>query len=341
VGRLRVGVIGAGYWGPNVIRTLAQLPDCEVAYVCDQRPGRLRYVAERFPGPRLTDRFDEVLADPSVDAVAIVTPVPTHRPLTEAALRAGRHVFVEKPLAATAADAASLVSLAELMGRVLAVGHIFVHHPAVARMRELVRAGALGRPCYAESGRVNLGPPASEVDVIWDLAVHDVSILLSLLGREPEEVAAQGCRYVHPSLTDVAFLTLRFADGFVAQHHVSWLSPVKVRRFFLAGALGAATFDDTRAEGKLVVSDRGEDSRIGAADTEAGELFYRPGTVRAEDPPGPPPLTAELARFLDCIRDGGTPEADGRAGLAVVRVLEAASRAAAEGRPVRIGRTFA
>jgi predicted dehydrogenase len=337
VGRLRIGIVGAGYWGPNLIRTFSSLPECEIACVCDQRPGRLQYVAERFPGVRLTDRYEQLLADPTVDAVAVATSVSTHHVLAVAALQAGKHVFVEKPLAATSAEALELVKAAERAGRILATGHLFAYHPAVARLRQGVRAGELGRLCYAESGRVNLGPPASEVDVIWDLAVHDVSILLSVLGGEPEEVRAEGRRYRHPSLTDVAFLTLRFADGFLAQHHVSWLSPVKVRRFFLAGSEGSATFDDTRSEGKLLLSDAGEDSRIGARDTEARELFYRPGKLRSPLLPEVQPLTVECAHFLDCIRAGRVPEVDGRAGLAVVRVLEAAARSvAAGGRPVRL-----
>jgi predicted dehydrogenase len=335
--RLRVGVVGAGYWGPNVIRTFASLPDCEVAYVCDQRPGRLQYIAERFPDLRLTQSYDDLLADRALDAVAVVTPVSTHRALAEAALRAGKHVLVEKPLAHSSADAQAMVQAAERAGRVLATGHIFVYHPAIVRLRQAVEDGELGALCYAESGRVNLGPPASEVDVVWDLAVHDVSILLSLLVREPAEVQAEGRRYLHPSLTDVAFLTLRFADGFVSQHHVSWLSPMRVRRFFVAGTGGAATFDDTLTEGRLALSDRGEDSRTGTGASEAKDLFYRAGEVRTPELSTIPPLTAECAHFLDCIRTGRTPDADGRAGLAVVRVLEAAQRSiAAGGRAVRL-----
>ena len=337
VERLTVGVLGAGYWGPNLIRTFDSLPECELAYVCDQRPGRLQYIGERFPHVTLTDRYDDLLRDPSLDAVAVVTPVSTHRRLAEAALRAGKHVFVEKPLAATSADAAALVEAAAAAGRVLATGHIFVYHPAVSRIREMVQAGELGRLCYADSGRVNLGPPASEVDVIWDLAVHDVSILLSLVGQEPTEVQVEGRRYLHPTLTDLAFITLRFADGFVAQHHVSWLSPVRVRRFSLTGTEGSATFDDARTEGKLQVSDRGEDTRIGAKDTDAKELFYRPGEIRTPELPDSPPLTVEASHFLECIRTGRAPMADGRAGLAVVRVLEAAAQSVAQGgQPVRL-----
>jgi predicted dehydrogenase len=334
---VRVAVVGAGYWGPNLIRTFAGLDGCELAYVCDQRPGRLRYIAQQFPELRLTNTFADVLGDPAVDAVAIATPVSTHRALAEAALGAGKHVFVEKPLAATSPDAAALVMAAEQAGRVLATGHLFVYHPAVTRLREAARGGELGRVCYAESSRVNLGPPASEVDVIWDLAVHDVSILLSLIDQEPQEVIAYGRRYVHPSLTDVAFLTLQFADGVLAQHHVSWLSPVRVRRFFLCGTAGSGTFDDTQPEKKLTLSDRGEDSRIGAPDTEARELFYRPGEIRTPPLDAVQPLTVECGHFLDCVREGRQPQADGHAGLAVVRVLEAAEQSLAlGGQPVRL-----
>lgn len=333
----RVGVLGAGYWGPNVIRTFAGLPDCEVAWVCDQRPGRLQYIAERFPDVRLTNRYDDLLEDPTLTAIAIVTPVSSHRALGEAALQAGKHVFIEKPLAPTPEDAASLVTTAQQAGRVLATGHLFVYHAAIARLRQAAQSGELGRLCYAESARVNLGPPASEVDVLWDLAVHDVAVLLSILGEEPVEVICEGHRYVHPTLVDVAFLTLRFANGFVAQHHVSWLSPMKVRRFFLAGTEGSGVFDDMRDEGRLLLTDKGEDSRIGAKDTDNKELFYKPGEIRAPALSPIPPLTAELAHFLDCIRTGRTPEADGRAGLAVVRVLDAAEQSIVQGgAPVRL-----
>jgi len=335
--RLRVGVLGAGYWGPNVIRTFASLPDCEVAYVCDQRPGRLQFVGERFPGLKLTSRYEDLLEDSALDAVAVVTPVSTHRALASAALTAGKHVFVEKPLAATVADAAALVEAAAAANRVLATGHLFVYHPAVAYMRDVVALGDLGELCYAEAARVNLGPPSSEVSVIWDLAVHDVAILLSLVGQAPTEVAVAGRHCVHPTLTDVAFLRLSFANNFFAQLHVSWLSPLRVRRFFIAGSAGSATFDDTRDTGKLTVVGRGEDSRMGASDADARDLYYRTGAVRTPDLSNVLPLTAECAHFLECVRFGRVPLADGNAGLRVVQVLEAAEQSVASGgRPVAI-----
>ena len=335
--RLRIGVLGAGYWGPNVIRTFGSLPDAEVAYVCDQRPGRLQYIQERFPDITLTDRYDDLLLDPTLDAIAIVTPVTTHRRLATAALEAGKHVFVEKPLASSTADALALVQAAERADRILATGHVFVYHPAIQALREEVRRGALGQLCYSESARVNPGPPTTEVSVVWDLAVHDVAILLSLVESAPQTVSARGRRCVHPMLTDVAFLSIRFANDFLGVVHVSWLSPVKVRRFFLAGTKGSATFDDTLVDGKLALVGLGEDSRIGATDKDAGELYYRPGQVVRPELSTILPLSAECDHFLSCIREDRAPLADGRAGLAVVRILEAAERSVSrEGEAIRL-----
>ena len=335
---IAVAIVGAGYWGPNLIRNFESLTDCQVRWVCDRKPGRLRYVHERWPHIPLTEDYAEVLKDPAVDAIVIATPVSTHHTLATPALEAGKHVFVEKPLAATSEQAQGIVELADHKERVLATGHIFVYHPAVAAMKATIEEGGFGQPCYAESGRVNLGPPASEVDVIWDLAVHDVSILLYLWDQEPVEVIAYGRRFLHPRLIDVAFLHLRFADGSMAQHHVSWLSPEKVRRFFVAGTEGSLKFDDTATDGKLRVIDQGVDSRIGLKDDEAKELYYRPGEVIVPELPKDEPLRLECQHFLDCIRSGHCPRADGRAGLTVVRVLEAAERSIAEGsQPTPLG----
>ncbi|HZR00762.1 MAG TPA: Gfo/Idh/MocA family oxidoreductase [Chloroflexota bacterium] len=336
--RVRVGIVGAGYWGPNLIRTFAGLDGCEVAWVCDRRPGRLQYIAERFPELPLTDRYDDLLADRRLDAIAIVTPPATHRALAEAALQVGKHVLVEKPLALTVEDAAALVEMADRLRLVLATGHVFVYHPAVAAIRDLARAGTLGDLCYAESDRVNLGHPDSAVDVIWDLAVHDVSVLVAVVGSTPAEVQVDARRWLHPTLTDVAFITLRFDGGFLAKLHVSWLSPMRVRRMFIAGTNGSAIFDDTRAEDKLVLIDRGVDTRVGAGDSTVRDLVYQPGKTQVCALPDVLPLTAECARFVQCVRSGGAPEADGHAGLAVVRVLDAARRSASNGgRPVRLG----
>lgn len=341
VGRQReavgVGIIGAGYWGPNLIRNFNSLPGCHVRWVCERKSGRLQYVHERWPHIPVTEDHTEILKDPSVDAIIIATPVSTHCALATAALEAGKHVFVEKPLAATSEEARRIVQLADGKERVLASGHIFVYHPAVAAMKAAIAHGDIGQLCYAESGRINLGPPASEVDVIWDLAVHDISILLYLWNQEPVEVASYGRCFRHPTLTDVAFLHLRFADGSMAQHHVSWLSPEKVRRFFVTGTKGSLLFDDVAIANKLRIIDQGIDSRIGLKDDEVKELYYRPGQLIVPALSNDEPLCLECQHFLDCVRTGHRPRADGQAGLSVVHVLEAAERSIAEGsRPMPV-----
>ncbi len=334
---LGVAVVGAGYWGPNLIRVFDQIDGCHVSWVCDKQQGRLEFIRERHPHLALTRDFERVLSDPGTDAVVIATPVATHHALALAALRAGKHVFVEKPLAAHSALAREIVQVAEQAQRVLAVGHIFVAHPAIARMRELIAAGTIGRLCYLESSRVNLGPPASEVNVIWDLAVHDVGILLYLWDQMPVEVAAYGSRYLHPSLIDAAFLILRFADGSMAHHHVSWLSPEKVRQVMVAGTRGTFKFDDTLAQGKLRLLDLGEDNRVGRGAQENKELYYKPGQVTALEVPALEPLRVECEEFTAAIRSGTHPRADGKAGVAVVRVLEAADESLrGNGVPVRL-----
>lgn len=332
-----VAIIGAGYWGPNLIRNFGGLLDSQVLWVCDKKPGRRQYVQERFPEVPVTDDLGLVLSDPSVDAVVVATPVSTHHAVAMAALRAGKHVMIEKPLTDTSDRAQELVDTAARAGKVLAVDHLFVYNPAIARMVELVDAGEVEQLCYAESSRVNLGPPASEVDVIWDLATHDLSITYALWGRLPSQITAYGRRFLHPTLIDVAFLHLRFDDDSLAVHHVSWLSPEKVRRYFVAGTRGSFVFDDTVAEGRLRQIDQGVDSRVGLKDDEVKDLFYKPGVVRYPELDPVEPLASSCGDFIRCIRTGEVPRADGLAGLAVVRMLEAAERSITEGsQPIRL-----
>ena len=325
-----VAVIGVGYWGPNLVRNLTNLPGCHVRWVCDKKRGRLQLMEQRYPHIRVTEDANRVFEDPSVDAVMIATPVSTHTKLALATIRAGKHLFVEKPLALTSREAEEIVSAAEKAKRVLAIGHIFVFNPAIDRVNKIIQNGEIGELCYAESSRVNLGPPASEVDVIWDLAVHDVSIVWNIWQELPIEVVAFGGRYVHPTLFDVAFLNLRFSNGSMASHHVSWLSPEKVRRFFIAGTKGSLIFDDI-ASPKLRVFDKGVDSRIGLTEDDVRELYYKSGQVIVPELANDEPLTMECRHFLDCVREGARPIADGSAGLAVVKVLEAAKRSLSQG----------
>ena len=326
-----IGIVGVGYWGPNLVRSFLSLPDCGPVRVCDAKPGRLQYIQQQFPPVEVTSSYDDLLADPRLDAICIVTPVSTHKDLALRALDSGRHVLVEKPLAPTADQARALVDRAAARSRILAVGHLFVYHPGIVYLRDQVAAGQLGKICSMESERVNLGPPASEVDVVWDLGVHDVSIALYLADQEPVEVTAFAGRYVHPSLLDMALLVIRYEGGALSHHHVSWLSPIKLRRFFAAGSAGSALFDLRQDPRSLTIYDRGFDSRIGARDDQAVELKYGAGEVRVPELPAAEPLMAECRHFLECIRDGTQPRAGGLEGLRVVQVLEAAEQSIARG----------
>jgi len=332
-----IAIVGAGYWGPNLIRNFNNLDDCRIQWVCDRKPGRLSYVHQKWPDISLTENYDEAIKDSNVDAVIIATPVSTHFKLGISALKAGKNVFVEKPLALNSEQAQSIAELADQRELILATGHIFVYHPAVTAMKDTINRDGIGELCYAESGRVNLAPPASEVNVIWDLAVHDVSILLYLWGQEPVEVRAYGQNFQHSSLVDVAFIYLRFNDGTVAHHHVSWMCPDKVRRFFVSGTKGSMVFDETTVDGKLRIVDKGIDTRTNQRDDEIKELYYKPGKIVSPSLPNDEPLRVECQHFIDCIRDRSAPKADGHAGLAVVRVLEAAERSIESGsEPIQI-----
>ena len=328
---IAIGIVGVGYWGPNLVRSFLSLPECGLVRACDGKPGRLQYIKEQFPGVEVTSHYEDLLEDPRLDAICIVTPVSTHKDLALRALNSGRHVFVEKPLAANGEEAKILADRAAARNRVLAVGHLFLFHPGIVHLRDQIAANHLGRLCTMESERVNLGPPASEVDVIWDLGVHDVSIALYLAAQEPVEVIAFASRYVHPSLLDMALLVIRYSDGVLSHHHVSWLSPIKLRRFFAAGSAGSALFDLCQDPRSLTLYDRGYDSRIGASDDQVVELKYGAGNVRIPELPAVEPLKAECEHFLECIQNGTRPRAGGVEGLRVVQILEAAERSVSDG----------
>jgi predicted dehydrogenase len=336
--QINVAIIGAGYWGPNLIRNFSEVNGCQVAWVCDQKPGRRQYVQEKFPGIAVIDDLGKVLSDKNVDAVVVATPVSTHREIALEALCAGKHVWIEKPLADSFSAAKDIINKTEEKNLILFTDHLFIYNPAITRMREIISQGEVGPLCYAESGRINLGPPASEVDVIWDLATHDLSISYYLWGRLPIEVVAYGYRFQHPKLIDVAFLHLLFDDSSTAMHHISWLCPERTRRYFVAGRKGSLLFDDIQSERKLRLIDQGVDSRIDAKDDEVKDLFYRPGEVSFPLLKKVEPLRAACEHFLDCVRNDKKPITDGKAGLAVVQMLEAAERSIAEGsRPVKLG----
>jgi predicted dehydrogenase len=321
--RISVGVVGLGYWGPNLARNFAAIPGCELAYVCDSADAARDRVARMFPTARATADFGELLADPSLDAIVLATPVPTHADLAVRALEAGKHCFVEKPLAQSAADAERAVAAAQRAGRLLMVGHLLEYHPGVRKLKELTDSGQLGDEIYYIYGnRLNLGKLRADENALWSLGAHDVSVVLYLAGEEPDEAVAHGQSYVRAGVEDVVFCFLRFPSGLTAHLHLSWLDPHKERRFTVVGSRRMATFDDMELERKLTIYDKGfdEDSRT------YGEYITRSGDVFSPRIPNVEPLRVECEHFIDAIRSGEPPRSDGASGVRVVRVLERLQR---------------
>jgi predicted dehydrogenase len=316
---VRVGVAGLGYWGPNLARNLAAIPGCQLDWLCDASQAARQKWAPMFPQARMTDDLQELLGAPELDAVVLATPVPTHGALASAVLGAGKHCFVEKPLAQTAAEAEAVIAAAEQAGKVLMVGHLLEYHPALVKLKELVDAGELGSLYYLYGNRVNLGKLRSDENALWSLGAHDVSVVLHLLGEEPAECSAHGESYVREGVEDVVFCYLRFASGPAAHLHLSWLDPHKERRLTIVGSRRMATFDDMALEGKLTLYDKGfeEDFR------SWGEYLARSGDIFSPQLSSAEPLRVECEHFVECVRTGATPRSDGRSGLRVVRVLEA------------------
>jgi predicted dehydrogenase len=319
---VRVGVVGLGYWGPNLARNFAAIPGCELAWLCDASADARGKLERSFPAARSTPDLADLLSDPSLDAIVLATPVPTHAELAIAVAQAGKHCFVEKPLATTAADAERAVDAAEQAGKLLMVGHLLEYHPAVTRLKQLLDSDELGQLRYIYGNRLNLGKIRADENALWSLGAHDVSVALHLIGEEPEECVAHGASYVREGVQDVVFCYLRFPSGTVAHLHLSWLDPHKERRITVVGAQKMATFDDMLIEGKLTIYDKGFDQ-----DTRSwGEYLTRSGDTFSPQISNLEPLRLECEHFIECVRTGTTPRSDGHSGLRVVRVLEALQR---------------
>ncbi len=325
---VRIGVVGLGYWGPNLARNFDRLPDAELAWICDADEQARSRLAEAFPDARATADLDDLLGDPGLDAVAVATPVPTHAALAERVLAAGKHCFVEKPLAQSAGDAERVVEAARTADRTLMVGHLLEYHPGLEMLNELAASGELGHIHYIYGNRLNLGKLRAEENALWSLGAHDISVLLRLAGEEPYELSAKGESYMRPGVEDVVFCFLRFPSGLAAHLHLSWLDPHKERRFTVVGSKKMATFDDMELERKLMIYDKGFDQDA----TSYGEYITRSGDIYSPRIPNDEPLRLECRHFVDRIRDGQPPRSDGQAGLRVVRVLEELQRSLDESR---------
>lgn len=322
-----IGIIGAGYWGSNLVRAFNDTEGAAIVAVADRKPGRLHFVEKRYPHIRVTSSAQDLLDDPSIDAVVIATPVPTHHEVAKAALLAGKHVMVEKPLANTLADAEELCELAERVQRILTVGHVYQFSPAVEWLARRIAADGLGRIFHIDSMRINLGPPHSEVDVVWDLAPHDLSILVYLawqsgLSTEVRRMQVMGKHFVRESLLDLVHIFIEFESGLTAHVHVSWVTSNKVRLLQLSSERGTVVFDDMAPIEKIKVYSEAIDTRTNADDSQSEELTYRPGDIFIPTLPRHEPLAAECRHFVDCIASGNRPINDGRIGVEVVKLLE-------------------
>ncbi len=325
---LRVGVIGYGYWGPNVVRNLYAMDTCEVAALCDRNPAALQKARRTYPGLHTTTDACEVLTATDIDAVAIVTPVWTHFDLARTALRNGKHVFVEKPFTTRSEQAEELVELADRKNLRIMVDHTFLFTGAVRKIREIIDKGMLGPLYYFDSSRINLGLFQHDVSVLWDLAPHDLSIMDYVMRDTAEAVVATGGKHLN-GLADIVFLTVYFPNNVLAHINVNWLSPVKVRTTLIGGRDKMLVWNDLEADEKVKVYDKG----VKVTSTEGVYdllVSYRSGDVWAPKVDQTEALKAELAYFVDCVDRGATPFNDGRAGLRVVRRLEAADQARAE-----------
>jgi predicted dehydrogenase len=329
----RIGIVGMGYWGPNLARNFATLESCELAWCCELDDSKRSHLESAYPQTRFTPDLDDLLNDPDLSAIVVATPGSTHAAIAQRVLEAGKNCFVEKPLAQDVASAQRLTDIAEDRGLVLMVGHLLCYHPGVRQLADLISRGELGQIRYVHSQRLNLGKLRTDENALWSLGAHDVSVLLELAGSDPVEVSARGEAFMREGVEDIVFAHLRFESGLVTHLHLSWLDPHKVRRITVVGSERMATLDDMALERKLSIWDN---SFASLSDTY-GEYITRSGAVHSPMVLNTEPLRLECAHFIECLRTGERPHTDGAAGVRVVKVLEALqSSLERDGAPVSI-----
>ena len=323
-----IGVIGCGYWGPNLLRNFAENEGAQLRWICDLDEARLAAMGRRYPMARTTTDYRKLVEDAPLDAVAIVTPVATHFQIAKDFLAAGKHVLLEKPLAATVREAEGLIEIAAKNHLTLMVDHTFIYTGAVRKMKEILSGGELGELLYFDSVRINLGLFQRDINVLWDLAPHDLSIMDYLIERQPEGLSAIGSCHIEPGIENIAYLIMKFPDDFIAHFHFNWLAPVKIRHTLIAGSSKMLLYDDIEPTEKVRVYDKGVTANR-VADREADYqtlVSYRTGDVWAPKLDSTEALRYVVAEFLDSIRQQHAPLTDGHAGLRVVRLLEAAQQ---------------
>ncbi len=318
---VRLGMVGLGGWGKNVVRSFAQAQNCQLKYICDASPKSLEQHSKLFPQATPTQDFQAILNDPEIDAVSIVTPAPMHYDMAKAALLAGKHVYVEKPMTLQSDHAQELCELSESLDRKLMVGHLLEYHPVVDMMKKRIDSGEIGDIHYMYCQRLNLGVVRQHENAFWSLAPHDISVILYLFGQEPDGIVASGECFLQPGIEDVVFVNMHFPDGRMAQIHVSWLDPHKERKMVVVGSQKMLVFDDMQASEKLRIFDTS--AKVDAGPVNAIQaITLRHGDIVLPRVPATEPLMIETQHFVDAIRNNTTPRSDGRDGLRVVRILE-------------------
>jgi predicted dehydrogenase len=333
---ITIGVIGCGYWGPNLIRNFAENERAQLRWICDTDEKRLNAIGRRYPATSIATDYRQLLADPELNAVVIATPVATHFRFAKDALLAGKHVLIEKPFTMNSRDARELVELAGRRGLTLMVDHTFVYTGAVRRIKQIVESGELGELLYFDSVRINLGLFQRDINVVWDLAPHDLSIMDYLVARAPVALTATGSSHIEAGIENIAYVMLRFADSFIAHFHFNWLSPVKIRRTLIAGSRKMIVYDDIEPTEKVRVYDKGVTTNRIESDSDKEAAYqtlvsYRTGDVWVPKLDSTEALTHVCAEFLDAIANRRAPLTDGAAGLRVVRLLEAAQESIDQG----------
>jgi predicted dehydrogenase len=328
---VRIGIIGLGYWGPNLVRVLSNIPDCEVTALCDSNTRRLRKFCDKFPNAFGTEDKSQLFKRDLVDAVIIATPTSTHHAIAREALENGVHVFVEKPLASSTSECEELIQLAESKDLKLFVGHIFLYSAPVAKLRNMVATDELGEIYYMSSSRLNLGPVRQDVNALWDLAPHDVSIMIDLMGASPVSVNCSGLAYLNRSVHDVCTLTMHFENNRMGIVHVSWLDPHKKREMTVVGSKKMAVYNDIETQEKIKVYDVGVHGPSFCETYGDYQFSYRYGDMYSPRLDEIEPLRAECLCFIDSIVHNSRPKTDGYNGLEVVRVLESANHSLQNG----------
>lgn len=334
---IKVGIIGCGYWGPNLLRNFQEVPETQVKWVADLRKERLDFIKKRFPFLLITKDYRKILSDPEVSAVAVATPINSHFKIARDALRAGKHILVEKPMTRTVKEAQKLINSAKAAKRLLMVSHTYEYTGAVKKIKEIVDRGELGKIYFIESSRLGWELFPKGVNVVWDLAPHDLSIILSLLGKMPKSVIAAGEEHINQGVENTVYAILRFPKKIISQIHVSWLTPVKLRRFVIGGSKKSIVFDDVEPVEKVKIYDADLASVQTPDSLLKRQLTYRTGDIQVPLLDTTEPLKNECQHFIDCLLKKKKPISDGHSGLRVIKVLEAIDKSIKKGgREVKI-----